>query len=254
MTQGRIAGFLDELISRTRALLVEHDIGYDDYERIKGGIVAVGKAGEWDLLLDILFESTVEVHNANRAASPGAVQGPFYVPESPLLPARCSLPRAGGGDAETLRLTGGVRSADGTPLAGAVLDVWQSDEFGLYSHFAPGIPDFALRGRVVTDDEGRFDIGTIVPGAYQVPVDGPSGRLFALLGLHAWRPAHVHFIITAPGHEPLTTQLYFAGDPWLETDVANGVKDELVLRPAVVGDKAVAADYDFVLAPGSSRP
>ncbi|WP_084734580.1 dioxygenase [Actinophytocola xinjiangensis] len=248
MTSQRVATFAAELIAHLRDSLVRHGITYGEYHDLKEFVVELGDAAEWHLLLDILFESTVETHNgAGPGASAGAVEGPFHVPDAPLLYSPCALPQQDDEPGERLRLTGRVRSADGGPLPGAVLDTWQADMAGGYSHFVPALPEHNLRARVVADDEGRYDIATVVPGAYQVPSAGPSGRLFALLGMHAWRPAHVHFKISAPGHRTLTTQLYFAGDPWLDSDVAGGVKDELVLRPAP-GEHTLEAGHDFVLA------
>ena len=248
MTEDHLAGFAGDLVDHVRTSLVRNRISYPQYQAIKDFLVEVGTAGEWPLLLDILFEQTVETFNAVEGASAGAVEGPFYVPDAPLLRSPCALPQHPDEPGPVLRLRGTVRAPGGAPLPGAVLDTWQSDATGGYSHFVPHLPPYHLRARVVADAEGTFEIRTILPGAYQVPAAGPSGRLFALLGKHAWRPAHVHFKISATGHRPLTTQLYFADDPWLATDVAEAVKDDLVLKPRPDGDELVA-EYDFVLAP-----
>ncbi|MFI6231258.1 dioxygenase [Micromonospora echinospora] len=247
MPEDRVAAFAGELVAHVRKSLVRHEISYADYQTIKTFLIDVGEAGEWPLLLDILFEQTVETFNAVDGAGAGAVEGPFYVPDAPLRQSPCALPQRPDEPGQPLRLSGVVRAPDGTPLPGAVLDTWQADATGGYSHFAPELPAYLLRARVVTDAAGRFDIRTIVPGAYQVPAAGPSGRLFALLGKHPWRPAHLHFKVSAPDHRPLTTQLYFADDPWLDSDVAEAVKDELVLKPRPE-DRDLVAEYDFVLA------
>ncbi|HEX8864046.1 MAG TPA: catechol 1,2-dioxygenase, partial [Lentzea sp.] len=111
-----------------------------------------------------------------------------------------------------------------------------------YSGFAPDIPAGNLRGVVKTDSGGRFEITTVQPAPYQIPTDGPTGRLIDAAGWHPWRPAHLHLIVRAEGHRPITTQLYFAGGDYVDSDVAEAVKPELVLTP--VDQRAV---YDFVL-------
>ena len=121
-----------------------------------------------------------------------------------------------------------------------MLDMWQSDAQGAYSHF--NIPEdqapWNLRARVIADEEGRFDIQTWFPAPYQVPKDGPTGALLRGLGRHAWRPAHLHLRITHEACETLTTQLFFAGDPWLDSDVVGAVKQSLIVTPKKREDPA----------------
>jgi catechol 1,2-dioxygenase len=152
-----------------------------------------------------------------------------------------------GEQGEPLLFSGQVRAVGGTPLAGAQLDVWHADADGLYSGFAPGIPAGNLRGVVTADTAGRFEIRTMLPAPYEIPKDGPTGQLVAAAGWHAWRPAHLHLIVSVPGYRKLTTQLYFDGGQWLDSDVAQAVKPELVLRPETGPDGTRQARYDFVL-------
>jgi catechol 1,2-dioxygenase len=133
-----------------------------------------------------------------------------------------------------------------------VLDVWQADAGGRYSRFAPDIPEWNLRGRVTTDDDGRFAIGTVVPRAYDIPGEPHTARILGLLGLEPHRPAHIHVRVDADGHAPLTTQVYFAGDPWLERDVVGAARPSLVttLEPADDHDsQAFTCRFDFTLVP-----
>ena len=141
-------------------------------------------------------------------------------------------------------------STDGHALEHATVELWQADADGLYSQFAPGIPDWNLRGTFSVDSEGRFEIRTIRPAPYQIPTDGACGKLIAAAGWHAWRPAHLHVKVSAPGHELLTAQLYFPGDEHNDDDIASAVKPELMLnpRPAPDGDGDIV-HYDFVLDP-----
>jgi catechol 1,2-dioxygenase len=89
----------------------------------------------------------------------------------------------------------------------------------------------------------------MLPAPYEIPKDGPTGKLIAAAGWHAWRPAHLHLMVSAPGYRKLTTQLYFHGGHWLDSDVAQAVKPELILRPESGPDRTLRATYDFVLDP-----
>ena len=167
------------------------------------------------------------------------------------------LPRRADEPGEVLLFSGSVTSTDGAPLAGALVDVWQDNGAGEYSHFHPGVPENNLRGRLLTDADGRFELETILPVPYEVPNDGAVGALLAALGQSAFRPAHVHFKVSHGTAQPLTTQIYFAGDPWLEDDVVVGaVKPELVTSVVwsaddSAGDSRATCSYDFVLPPSA---
>ena len=140
----------------------------------------------------------------------------------------------------------------GKPLPGATVEIWHADDLGFYSQFAPGLPEWNLRATVIADGNGDYRIHTMQPAPYQIPTDGACGQLIAAAGWHAWRPAHLHLKVSAPGHELLTAQLYFPGDPHNEDDIASAVKPELVLDPQDAGDGSVTVDYGFVLDPVSA--
>jgi catechol 1,2-dioxygenase len=160
------------------------------------------------------------------------------------------MPMRDGEKGTPLLFQGQVRAVDGTPLAGADVEIWQADDDGYYAQFAPGIPEWNLRGTVVADDQGHFAISTIEPAPYQIPTDGSCGTLIRAAGWHAWRPAHLHLLVSAPKHLPITTQLYFRGDQHVDDDIATAVKPELILDPTPVADGAGReVTYDFVLDP-----
>jgi catechol 1,2-dioxygenase len=140
------------------------------------------------------------------------------------------LPQRENEDGEILFFSGTVRSTHGAPLVGALLDIWQADATGRYSQFNYQEPRYNLRGRLQTDDKGRFEVRTVVPSSYEIPKAGPTGKLLAALGRHAFRPAHLHVKLSDEACEPLTTQLYMDGDPWIESDVVGAVKAPLVAR------------------------
>jgi catechol 1,2-dioxygenase len=145
---------------------------------------------------------------------------------------------------------GQVRSVAGAPLPGATVDIWHCDDEGFYAQFAPGIPEWNLRGRLKTDENGNFTIHTIQPAPYQIPTDGATGAIIRAANWHAWRPAHLHLKVSAPGHLLITTQLYFPGDPHNEDDIAAAVKPELMLDPRKAADgNGIDVEYDFVLDP-----
>ena len=238
---------IGELRQRITALIADFGITYDEYQIAQQWLVEVGEAGEWPLVL-ALFEHTVEQQaHKDRAGSQGTILGPFYLPGAPVLQAPYELPHRPDEKGERLLITGRVLSADGTPLPGAVLDVWQADADGLYSGFSQ-IPAGILRGKVITGTEGRFELRTIAPAPYMVPHDGPFGRLLAACGWHPWRPAHIHLIVSANQHEQLITQLFLGSSDYLDSDVAGAVKDPLIVHPQRHGGQ-LAFGYEFRLAP-----
>jgi catechol 1,2-dioxygenase len=152
------------------------------------------------------------------------------------------------GDRLTFR--GRVVDHEGQPLSGAVLDVWHADADGLYSGFSD-LPEGILRGKIIADADGRYEVRTIVPAPYTIPHDGPTGRMIAVAGWHPWRPAHIHVIVSADGYEALTTQLYIDSSDYLDDDVASAVKPELIVHPAPSDDEPgrLQFEYDFALSP-----
>jgi hydroxyquinol 1,2-dioxygenase len=132
-------------------------------------------------------------------------------------------------------VTGTVSTAGGKLLAGAVVDVWHSDNDGYYDvQQLDEIGELAMRARFRTDENGRFWFWSIRPAAYPIPHDGPGGKMLEAQGRHPWRPAHVHFMIAAPGHQTLVTHVFAAGDSYLDSDVVFGVKDSLIREFAMM--------------------
>ena len=246
----RVDTVMRELLDALHDVIVEHEVTYPEFQAVKGWLMEVGEGNEWPLFLDVFVEHSVEEVAARRQnGTKGTVEGPYYLPDQVRLPATAELPRRPDEKGTPLLLTGQVRDLEGKPLGGAELDIWHADADGYYSGFAPHIPDGNLRGVVVTDDEGRFEVRTMQPAPYQIPTDGPTGKLIAAAGWHAWRPAHVHLMVRAHGHRTITTQLYFAGGDWLGSDIAEATKPELILSPNDDGQGGLRLEYDFVLEP-----
>jgi hydroxyquinol 1,2-dioxygenase len=198
-------------------------------------------------------------HRRTGAATPSTVLGPFYVPAAPELELGSDI--AADARGEPLLVEGSVRRMDGTPIAGAIVDTWHSDAEGFYDVQKPGGTDaLSMRARFRTDGDGKFWYRTVVPSFYPIPDDGPVGRMLRAQGRHPYRPAHVHFMVAAPGCETLVTHVFIAGDRYLDSDAVFGVKDDLIRtlerQPAGVTaqghtvERAMAAlRYDFTLAP-----
>jgi catechol 1,2-dioxygenase len=199
---------------------------------------------EFVLLSDVLGVSMlVETvnHRAGGSGTESTVLGPFHVVESP--PRELGADIALDGKGEPCLVTGRVTGPDGAGLAGAQVDVWQANDDGFYDVQQPGVqPERNLRGLFTADADGRFRFRTIVPRFYPIPDEGPVGRLLAATGRHPYRPAHVHFQVTASGHRPLTTHLFVADSPYLDSDAVFGVKESLVREFALVDDPARAAE------------
>jgi catechol 1,2-dioxygenase len=244
----RVSTVVRDLLLAVHEVIRRHEVTYPEFQAAKGWMIAVGEGGEWPLFLDVFVEHVVEeVQAATQQGTKGTILGPYYLPGSTRLTSPATLPMRDEEKGTPLVFAGQVRDLDGNPVAGAEIDIWQADDDGYYSGFAPQLPEGNLRGLVAADDEGRFEIHTVQPAPYQIPTDGPTGQLIEAAGWHPWRPAHLHLIVSAPGHRAITTQLYFSGGQWLDSDVAEAVKPELVLDPQDAGDGNRRVEYDFVL-------
>ena len=207
---------------------------------------------EFVLLSDVLgLSSLVDVVNAAGGATESTVLGPFYLTGAPARAMGEHIGRPEDGSPTLVR--GRVTDTAGRPLDGATLDVWQSNDSGLYDTQDPSQPPFNLRGVFVTGPDGRFEFRTARPASYPIPSDGPVGDLLRATGRSRWRAAHIHAIISAPGCRPVTTHIFDAENPYLDSDAVFGVKDSLVrpFRPAGPDDPAdvsYVVDMDFALA------
>ncbi|ANZ41959.1 catechol 1,2-dioxygenase [Lentzea guizhouensis] len=224
------------------------------------GQISDAKREEFILASDVLGLSMLVVqmnHRFSPGATPATVLGPFHIDGSPEL--------GFGGDMSDdvagtpLYLTGTVRSLDGTPVSGAVLDVWQADAEGAYEAQLD-VDEARLRAKYRAREDGTYCVRTITPKGYSIPMDGPVGALVEQTEISHFRPAHVHFLLTADGFEPLITHLFEEGAEYLDSDVVFGTKQELVVRfearepgPTPDGGTSavpwVRAQFDFVLQP-----
>lgn len=199
---------------------------------------------EFILLSDVLgLSMLVETinHRTAGASTESTVLGPFHMVESP--PRQLGDTIALDGKGAPCLVTGRVTGPEGEALPGALVDVWQANDDGFYDVQQPGLqPERNLRGLFAADADGGFWFRSIVPKHYPIPADGPVGELLAGTGRHPNRPAHIHFIVTAPGYRPVTTHLFVDDSPYIDSDAVFGVKESLVREFPMVDDPARAAE------------
>jgi hydroxyquinol 1,2-dioxygenase len=205
---------------------------------------------EFILLSDVLGLSMLTIA-MNHAKPPGATEatvfGPFYVPDAPACAEGEDISR--GAPGAPLDVDVRVLSEDGRPVADARVDVWQADDDGFYDVQVEALgSERRARATLRTDAEGRLRFRTVVPVAYPIPTDGPVGELLGASGRHPWRPAHIHFMIEAAGHQKLVTHLFLDGDRYLDSDAVFGVRSSLVVQLERLADAPARLHHDFVLA------
>jgi catechol 1,2-dioxygenase len=268
-TDPRLREILTSLVRHLHAFTREVELTIPEWEKAIDFLTKVGQKCDADrqefiLLSDVLGESMlVETVNNRKfgVATESTVLGPFHVVESPVLELGANIDQVGTG--MPCVVTGRVVSTDGSPLPGAKIDVWQANDQGFYDVQQPdGQPRGNGRGLFTADPEGRFWFRTIVPSYYPIPTDGPVGELLIATGRHAFRPAHIHFIVTAPGHRDLTTHIFVAGSEYIESDTVFAVKKSLVMDFDLVESEDLAkrfnvpvpfrhADFEVIMQPVS---
>ncbi len=224
------------------------------------GQMCSGKRQEFILTSDVLAVSMLMDAINNRrtgGATPSTVEGPFHVADAPPMANGANM--ADGAPGVPCFVTGTVRGLSGEPVAGAVLDLWQTDGDGLYEDQRDGEGPW-MRGLYRTQADGTYAIRTVAPISYTIPMDGTVGELVKRTNISHMRPAHIHFAITVPGYHPLVTHLFQRGDKYIDNDVVYGVKEPLIVdfkkQPAgkaPTGEQMTepfyVVNYDFALEP-----
>jgi len=216
------------------------------------------KRQEFILASDVMGVSMLVDDINNRrveGATPSTVEGPFHIPDAPEVAHGASM--AGTAPGIPCFVSGTVRGLDGRPVAGAILDLWQTDGEGLYEEQRRTTEPW-MRGIYRTQADGSYSIRTVAPISYTIPMDGPIGALMERTDMSHMRPAHIHFAISAPGYHGVVTHLFQKGDEYIDNDVVYGVKAPLVVefvkKPAGKAPNGDTVDtpfyevkYDFVL-------
>jgi hydroxyquinol 1,2-dioxygenase len=212
------------------------------------------KRQEFILLSDTLGLSMLTVA-MNNDKPPGCTEatvfGPFHVAGAPHYELGEDV--ANGAIGEPCEVRGMVRGTRGEPVPGAVIEVWQADAQGKYDVQREELKRHQARGVLEAGPDGEYRFRTILAQAYPIPDDGPVGDMLRATGRHPWRPAHLHFMIKAPGYETLITHVFREGDPYLDSDAVFGVRESLVADWVKQPDGSWRVDYDFVLNPLRSQ-
>ncbi|MGI9492457.1 MAG: dioxygenase [Geminicoccaceae bacterium] len=261
----RVKKVLNAFTRHLHAFLEEVEPSEEEWEwaidfLTRTGRLSTGGRQEFVLLSDVMG-ATARVdlinHRFPDGATENSVLGPFFVEDRPAVANGDDI--SGGIPGEPLVMSGRVLDIEGTPIGGARVDIWHSDDDGAYDVMMKDRDGHAMRGLFRTDAEGRFWFTSIMPTSYPIPDDGTIGQILKAANRSIMRPGHVHVRVDAPGFERLTTMVFIDGDPYLDSDPVFGVKDSLV-RPFVRksdlhlpdGQKApspcYAIEYDFVLA------
>lgn len=277
-TDPRFREIITAVVKHVHALAREVDLKPDEWMRAIQFLTDVGhtcdeKRQEFILLSDTLGLSmlVVQLDQARRSkkaladktavtpATEATVQGPFYWEGAPVLELGSDIGR--GMPGEPAHYSGRITDTHGRPIAGCCLDVWSGDGEGVYDMQMGGDAGMRLRARFHTDSDGRYHFWSIKPTFYPVPADGPVGDMLRAMGRHPNRPGHIHAMVYKDGYVPLTTHLFPADSPYLDSDAVFGVRDSLIVpyEKHAVGSKAPdgrvmdkpfhSARYDFVLAP-----
>jgi protocatechuate 3,4-dioxygenase beta subunit len=229
-----LAGHLHRFVRESQVTQAEWNAAIDALTKAKE--FTDDKRNEYILFSDLLgVSSLVDMVNAATTGTPSSVLGPFHIEGAPEL--------ANGGDlwrgqvGEPLVVSGSVRDEKGAPAKGTVLALWQNGGNGLYSQQDKAVSPTNYHARLTIADDGSFAFSTVRPVSYTVPDDGPAGDMLRALGREAWRPAHLHMIVQAPGHRPLITEFFPEDDKYLDRDAVFGVRAPLVLPFRKVADR-----------------
>lgn len=184
---------------------------------------------EFILLSDTLGLSTLVVaqnHKKPAGCTEATVFGPFHVEDAPHYELGDDI--SNGMKGEPWYIRGKIVNQDGEPIPHARIEVWQADDAGYYDVQSPDLSEYQGRGVLQSDAQGNYYFKSIVPEAYPIPHDGPVGKMLEALNRHPWRPAHLHFMITAPGYERLVTHVFREGGDYLDSDAVFGVRSSLI--------------------------
>jgi len=232
----RFKQIMNSLIHHLHAFVREVELTEEEWMAGIQFFTATGKKCDEKRQEFILLSDTLGVsmlvdalnHRKPEGATESTVLGPFYVAGAPALSNGTNL--ANGLPGDPTLFSGRVLSVDGKPIAGAQLDIWHADAEGFYDVQRPELQDMRLRGKFHTDAQGKFWFWTSKPTEYPVPTDGPVGSMLRKMNRHAYRPAHIHTMVSASGYEPVTTHIFVNGDRYLDSDAVFGVKDSLIVN------------------------
>jgi len=256
----RLAQLMGSLVEHLHAFARDNELTAEEWFEAtewlsRTGQISNEKRKEFILLSDVLGLSMMLelLHDTKPCeATQNSLTGPFYIPDSPEIPFGGRLPGLADGDGIPLIVQGRVGTLDGTPVAGAVIDTWQTDHEGVYEAQLPIGAPFHCRGIQHSQADGSYMFRTVMPVDYSIPTDGPVGDLISRTQLSEVRPAHIHFRIEAEGHAPLVTHVFDRTSTRLESDPVFGARDGLLVdfveHPAGVAPNGDAIDRPYRVA------
>jgi len=248
----RVAEVVQDALDALHEVLERHRVTEEEWHAALAFLTEVGRADEFVLLSDVTRTSVLIDALSHGGDESGAtasdVEGPMYTDEPPFRKKIYEEYDGISPDDDVLFVRGAVTSTSGDPLPEAIIDVWQTGPSGGYDVWDERQPEGNFRGRIRPEADGSYEFQTMLPKPYTVPTEGPVGRYLEAVDQHPWRPAHIHFKVTAPGHSPLITQMFFPDDPYLENDTIGAVKPALV-RPVSKRGDHLTCDFDIALAP-----
>ncbi|MGI9366054.1 MAG: dioxygenase [Rhizobiaceae bacterium] len=233
-TDPRLKFILEKLAQHLHDFVRETNLTHDEWRKglellFDAGKISTPERNEFILFSDVLgLSSLVDMVNSSKNGTPSSVLGPFHVLGAPDVPVGADL--KGENEGVTVVVGGRVLTPQGEPIEGAELEIWQTADNGLYSNQDEAQPEYNLRAHMTTQADGRYLFSTVRPAPYTVPDDGPVGELLNATGRHPWRPSHLHFIVTAPAHRSLVTEVFPSDDPYLDEDPVFGVREQLVME------------------------
>lgn len=219
----------------------------------RAGQVCNDNRQEFILLGDIVgVEVLVDMltHPVDGGESESTVLGPFYRENPPVLPKGASTILKHFDNEETVFVEGYVRDAEGNPIGGVTIDTWEDAPNGIYENLDPEQPDYNLRGRFETDENGHYAFVAVRPVPYPIPEDETAGELLHYMGHHPNRPGHLHFIFSKDGYRTLVSQIYDGESDFLDNDSVFAVKESLIgkfEKSADGADTDLTLRFDFVL-------
>ncbi|PIQ43453.1 MAG: protocatechuate 3,4-dioxygenase [Gammaproteobacteria bacterium CG11_big_fil_rev_8_21_14_0_20_46_22] len=255
----RAQAITESLIKHLHGFIADTQLTNQEWEMMWEALMDAAKfsaktnRNEFLLFADVLgISQLVEVANSHRPnnAVGSALVGPYYRANAPMRKLGDAI-MSDDTEGERVNIRGTVRDSKGQGLAGAKLDVWQAATNGLYDIQDPKQPRMNLRGRFIADENGEYHFTALIPTPYPVPTDGPVGVFLAAANRQVYRPAHIHFIVTAPEHETLVTQVFSEGDPLIEQDVVFTADKNMIGDFKRNGDH-YELQYDFELLDGES--
>jgi hydroxyquinol 1,2-dioxygenase len=235
---GRLKEIMEAAVQHLHAFARQVNLTPDEWIEGIRFLTATGHActeyrQEFILLSDTLGLSSLvnSLHDRRTIedSTKSSLLGPFYRQDSPTFELGQSIAENCPG--EEIGVYGRVIGADGHDVPHASIEVWQPDENGFYDLQKQDPSEMELRGRFYSDETGRYHFRTIKPRGYKIPMDGPVGDMVRAQGRHGWRPAHIHFLVGAPGYREAITALYMADDEHIDSDTVFGANESLITEP-----------------------